>query len=210
MKTQSNNNDDLEIKDNLKQKKFKIITVLYDNETNVNSLEKSVEQLITNSFPKGKEQFLDNIFMAKYITSLFEQFAEGKSNAIIQIDEKTQINIGTDKIYALINSYSVQSNKLIDAVLLDYNLKIDEDIIKIHYICKYFPKQFGELLVKEKNKQITDKFQCIDAFDKQNIFKFVSIYLLEFIKKDQYEQFRSKVIKVSQVLSEMNIKTSWS
>ena len=157
-----------------KHKKFNILATFFDENVDSKKLEASIMKLILESSPKCKE-FIDKdpSLVHKYALILQEQFNDGNFEAVIQLDKVNELRLSVEQVNKIMHEYAEQANKVLEAVLLDQNLDLYKDIVRVDYTCKLFSALFGAYL-KDKNLNSSDKFNCIDGFNTQDIYAYVT------------------------------------
>ena len=156
-----------------KHKKFNILGTYFDENVDSKKLENSIINLLLSASPRVKELIQDDpTLVHKYALILQEQFNEGIFEAIIELDKDLLLRVTIGQVNKIIHEYAEQANKLLETVLLDCNLDLCKDIVRVDYTCKLFSILFGAYL-KDKNPNAQNKFNCIDGFNTLDIYAYV-------------------------------------
>ncbi len=99
-----------------------------------------------------------------YIVEAQKRFDDGSEAVDLIIDTVTRVNVRLDRIKQIMEPYAEQAHQLIHITLMENQLSLDQNIVKVDYTCRGFSHVFGSLL-REKNPGSKEKFHCIDNYD---------------------------------------------
>lgn len=119
----------------------------------------------------------DDTRLESYANEIDQQLHNGINPAVLNLDNK--IKVFRNDIDTLLKSFTNQAYRLIDAILLEYNLTLN-DILRINYCTQLFTHSMADLIKKAfKSQNSTFFYGTKDFSSLEGVTLLVSILMID-------------------------------